>query len=398
MKIARRWLIVLLGFATGCPQADDAGAPGDPPPFTMAEVRIVPLVEAEQLYAVRSVTLDADLQVAWLVTANEPHVHRVDLARARITSFGTDGGGPNELRYPIFARFDAPAHAVDVLDAGGRAIVRFSEDGAFLSRTPTPPLGLELVRGDIEAVSYGRPFRVRSRGDSLVWAQYPAGLNHTSEFPFGRIARLVPNAAQPEVLLDFGTDLSPAPKGILNDPFRAIPLWDLCPSGELAVLDPVGLVVTWRWPGLPVHDSLRIPAEPRPTREADVRRYLMHVLALELRGEVGGAPAMAELEKAVAGLMQNDAAEHFGAVLPAFTDLLCASDGTVWLRDFDTTADPRGFGRIWRAYRPAGPFGRYVLPPSFFPTHIDDGQMFGLVVDSLGLEVPATLVFGGLVP
>ena len=71
-------------------------------------------------------------------------------------------------------------------------------------------------------------------------------------------------------------------------------------------------------------------------------------------------------------------------LLPGYSGVLAAGDGTVWAGLY--SPDPVA-ATVWHVYAPAGEWlGGVRMPPGFTPHAIRDGRVAGVWRDSLGVE------------
>ena len=116
---------------------------------------------------------------------------------------------------------------------------------------------------------------------------------------------------------------SPAPG------LASVPLWDGCPDGRLAVLDPVALTLHLFGPGEGEAETIQLPWQPASLRRIDKFSYIRFQVAAEARGDGADAAAIdGAAESTFAG-----AEDFFPAEAPAGVDLKCAP-GRVWIQEF----------------------------------------------------------------
>lgn len=340
------------------------------------------------LWDVRDV-LEAD-GVYWVLKASPPFLHVFDERGREVANFGTAGEGPGELRYPRALWPGDAGGAVTVWDAGSRSALTFSTDGRLLSSQGMPRLG--GMRADIETVTFGHPFRLFRESGATVLGQFDSGVNRGSDLWNGRLVRVDDNGSDEprtpvgDIVVDFAEDLagaagrtSPQAPGLVP-----VPLWDGCPDGRIAVLDPIALSLHLLGPGAGEAEAIRLPWEPATLRTTDKFSYLRFQIEAEARGE--GADA-ATIDR-VAESAFSQAEDYFPTEAPAGVDLKCAP-GHVWIQEFDGDSHPLGYGPRWHTVRLDGTeprFARVSFPPGFQPVRVSNSGMLGVVTDSVSLQ------------
>ena len=340
------------------------------------------------LWDVRDV-LEVD-GVFWVLKASPPFVHGFDESGDQVAVFGSVGEGPGEMRFPRALWPGNPAGTVTVWDAGSRTALTFSVDGTMMSSQPAP--GLPGMRADIETVTFGDPFRRFREAGTTVVARFDAGVNHGSDLWGGTLVRVHDgdpgdqDALGEELLVDFARDLrggaerpSPESPGLVP-----VPLWDGCPDGRVAVLDPIAPALHLFRAGESDAEAIPLPWTPAALRTVDKYAWLRSQIEAEARGEGMDAAAIDQVAEAAF----EYAEELFPDDAPAGVDLLCAPD-RVWIQQFHGDSHPLGYGPHWRTVSLDGPaprFGRVALPPGFQPVRFAGSGMLGVVTDSLSLQ------------
>lgn len=261
--------------------------------------------------------------------------------------------------------------------------VEFDAAGNFVSSTPAAITG-ESVRADIRSVTFGDPFRV-VEDDTGIWAAaYPGGISRADDFWGGRIVRHAPGDAEPAVVVDFAVDLPGAASRVPDTGLAPVPLWDGCPDGVVAVLDPVDASLHLYRPGGTKDRRITLPWTGRPLSHGERLGYVRAMMHNEMQG---ANVADAEIERAAADVLAR-AGDHLAAEAPAGIDLRC-SPGRIWIQEFDGSSHPLGYGRTWMtvALDDAAPrFQRVVFPDGFTPYRLTDSVAIGVVTDSVELQ------------
>ncbi len=194
-----------------------------------------------------------------------------------------------------------------------------------------------------------------------------------------------------EVLVDFRNDLPGSADGASDQApgLVPVPLWDGCPDGRIAVLDPIALTLHLFGSGEDESEAIRLPWEPATLQGREKLAYIRFQVEAEGRGE--GADA-ATIDR-VAESAFAQAEDLFPQDAPAGVDLRCAP-GRVWIQDFDGDSHPLGYGRHWRTVSLDGSsprFARVVLPPGFQPLRVSAHEMLGVVTDHVSMQRLARL-------
>lgn len=331
------------------------------------------------LWGVRDV-VDHDGTI-WALTTAAPYVHGFELTGGLSARFGAKGEGPGQLRFPSSVWPGPQPGSVTVWDPGSLAALTFSAHGHFLSSSQTPTLG--VVRSDIATVTFGHPFRAFRVPRALVVARYDSGVSHGGDLWNGRLILVSDDAEELGTIIDFARDL-PGASHRSTALLAPVPLWDGCPDGRIAVLDPIArqLLLVSRTGRL--LNAIPLPWETSTLSQESRLAYLVS----RIRAEVGDRD-VAESEildhaAQTARTMQG----LFAVEEPLAVDLKC-SPGQVWIQEFDPDGHPLGYGRVWRTValnREVGAFSRVRFPADFSPHRISDSQAVGVVVDSVGFQ------------
>ncbi len=326
----------------------------------------------------------------WALTGSAPFVHGFAPGGARVAAFGTAGEGPGEFRYPHGLWPGDSEGTLTVWDAGRSTALTVSSSGKLLASRPFSDPG--VIRSDIRTVTFGDPFRVFKRHDAVVLGRYDSGVSSGDDLWRGKLVRAAGNGrAAEEVIVDFARDFPGAARRPgMPSVLAPVPLWDGCPDGEVAVLDPIERTLYLLAPGQSdPPDAIPLPWKPEELQRVEKFRYLRHQIAAELRGQdVPGS----EIDR-IAKSVLVDAEAMFPGEAPIGVDLRCSRD-RVWIQEFDGDSHPLGYGPRWRTVSRGvtGPrFGQVAFPAGFMPYRITDTRAVGVVTDDLSLQRLATV-------
>ncbi len=348
--------------------------------------------EGQKLWDVRDI-LESDGGI-WVLTAEAPYLRGYDRYGRMLGEFGANGKGPGELTNP-WALTDAPtAGDVVVWDFGTRSLLTFDQKGDFMASSPAPFAVEGFVRADIRGVSFGDPFRVVVEGAGHILAAYPGGISGAGGFWNGRVLRVEDGRAEPRVLVDFARDLAGAADHVSAIGPAPVPLWDRCPDGRVAVLDPVDrslLLYAPEHSGEPVR--IQLPWTGRPFSREEYLAYLRAAILLEFKQD---GISDAEVDRAAEGLLAQ-VGEHLPAETPLGIDVRCSA-GRVWIQEFDGSHHALGYGRLWRSVsltsRSPG-FQRIVFPDGFGAMRFSDSLAIGVFTYADKLQRVAIVRLGG---
>lgn len=342
----------------------------------------------DRLHNVRDLAVARDGHV-WAVGGLEPFLHRYSPDGSLVESTGRAGGGPGELRYPQGLSIDGAGH-LEVWDQGRRQLLYFTGAGEYAGRYATLELGTAPVLADLELLSYGRGRILRPWGDGYLLQEPTDQVSSTRGVSQSVLLVLAETGEVVDTLVDF-RDLSAPAHDVLAGAreFVPIPLWTVCPSGHAAVLDPYRSRLIWFADGSSESrtDSIDIPV--RPVTDEDIRRWLVHSLELETTQQ-GIRMDSAQQAQLLTRILESGRG-RFGTSTPPAVAMLCDSEDRLWLQQFGTGDDPRGFGREWIVFRSGRTEARYRFPPRFQPFIIRDGRALGVSRDLLDVESVASV-------
>ena len=371
-------LLVIGALTTG------SCAPGSPDNSSTVEIAPSAMTTFEQgdaLWGVRDIIESGE--VIWALTEAPPFLRAYDRSGRMLADLGTSGEGPGELRNPWTLSAATPAGSVIVWDHGSRSRSVFDAVGNFATSIPAP-IASAGIRADIRSVTFGDPLRVAEDGTGLWVASYPGGVSLADDFWNGRILRITNGEAEPRPLVDFAADLRGAASRVPAMGLAPVPLWDGCPDGSVAVLDPVDRSLHLYAPN--ESDNRRIPL-PWIGRPFSDEERLAYVRAM-IRAETAGTDISdAEIEQASEGVLAR-AADQFPAEAPIGIDLRC-SPGQVWIQEFDGSSHHLGYGGAWRVVSLNDRTPRFrtaIFPDGFIPYRITGSAAIGVVTDSVDLQ------------
>jgi len=191
------------------------------------------------LWEVRDV-LDIDGTI-WALTAAAPFVHAFSPSGKLTSRFGRSGEGPGDFLFPYAVWPGQPNGGLTVWDQGFSAALTFSSRGNLLSSLRAPFLG--AIRDDIATVTFGHPFRAVRVPGGFAAARYDSGVNHPNDLWNGGLLLVPDDGDDPQMLIDFALELPGASMRSLASLLVPVPLWDGCPDGRIAVLDPIARIL-----------------------------------------------------------------------------------------------------------------------------------------------------------
>ena len=373
----------------------------DPGPPDSSTVEIDPAAltvfdEGEQLWGVRDVVRSGD--AIWALTETEPFLRAYSPSGRLLAEFGSLGEGPGELRNPRAVSAAASDDGVVVWDLASGSRPVFTTEGALVSSAPVPNVRMR-ARMDIESVTFGDPFRLAEGDGGTLVVDYGTGPNLPDDMWSGTIVRVAADGSEPAALVDFDVDLEGAESRTTTLMGLApVPLWDRCPDGGIAVLDPVAAHVRLFGPDGTSdvssdgssREPIPLPWTPRALLQEELLGYIRARMQAETREQDVSA---AEIERAAAEAVAN-AGDMLPSETPLAVDLLCAGD-RVWVQEFDGLAHPMGYGRAWWSVfvdagadhsGSAGRVDRVIFPDRFAPYQITDSMAIGIVTDAMDLQ------------
>lgn len=379
-------LILTIPLALAGSSCDRPGADLDLPIIPIGPLSLSVVAAAEDpLWEVRDVL--AHDGTIWALTASAPYVHGFAPSGELTSRFGNSGEGPGEFRFPSAVWPGEAPGSLTVWDSGSFSALTFSGVGALLSSRRAPALG--AIRSDIASVTFGDPFRAVRVPGGLVTVRYDSGVNHGTDLWNGRLVRIPDDGSDPRALIDFATELPGAPMRPAGSLLAPVPLWDGCPDGRIAVLDPVARTLFMLDPDGDRREAVVLPWHPS-SLDGNAR---IEYMTARVRSEVvDGSLSEAEIVRYATEAARN-AIELFAVDEPLGVDLKCAP-GRVWIQEFEGTSHPLGYGPSWLTVNfddEIATFWRVVFPPDFDPHRITETHAIGVLLDSVGLQRVATV-------
>lgn len=328
--------------------------------------------------------LDLDGTI-WALTASAPFVHGFGPRGELTAGFGGSGEGPGEFRFPYALWPGEPDGALTVWDRGGFAALTFSSSGNLLSSLESPVLG--AIRADIATVTFGSPFRAVRVPAGIVATRYDAGVNHPNDLWNGGLLLVPDDGGGPRELINFGLELPGALMRSTAALLVPVPLWDGCPDGRIAVLDPIARILFLLDSAADRPDEREATALPWRSPGLDSSDRVAYMIA-RIRAEIGDADLTEPEILSAARKAADNAETAFAREAPIGVDLKCAPS-MVWIQEFDRVAHPLGYGPSWRTVSfDRGPvtFSRVVFPPGFAPHRISESSALGVVGDPEGYQ------------
>lgn len=378
-------LILTIPLALAASSCDRPGTV-DLPIIPIGPLSLTVVAPAEDpLWEVRDVL--AHDGTIWALTASAPYVHGFAPSGELTTRFGITGDGPGEFRFPSAVWPGKSPGSLTVWDSGSYSALTFSGYGALLSFRHAPSLG--AIRSDIASVTFGDPFRATRVPGGLVAAHYPSGVNHGTDLWNGRLVRIPDDGGAARLLFDFAMEL---PGAALRPPrslLAPVPLWDGCPDGRIAVLDPVARTLFMLDPDGDVGEAITLSWHADLLDDNERIAYMTALVRSEVED---GSVSEAEIVRYATDAARN-AVEMFAEEEPFGVDLKCAPR-RVWIREFEGSGHALGYGPLWRTVNfdeEVPTFSRIVFPPHFSPYRINETHAFGVLLDSVGLQRVATV-------
>lgn len=371
-----------------CAVAGSCGGGQRPSEAAAVEARDIKVYPGDGvLHEVRGLISDGEGGV-WALSGTEPFVYRYGSDGTLQAQFGRKGRGPGELLNPwALVPTGDPAAPIRIWDVANRRITTYSRSGEPVASRAVE-LSVGMVRGDIRHVTYGDAYKVRPFGGGLLVQDQPGGISNPVDLMRGRLLAADGDGRVRSTLMDFAQQLRPHASSMAGA--RAlvpVPLWAVCPGGELAVLDPFERAVTW-------FDAAgrRLGANPVPVARADVTgdditKYMVHVLGLEVRGSDVPPAQVEQMARQIASSERG----QFGRTAPPAVDLLCTEGRTLWLNQFSTADNPIGYGREWVIVQDGAVQRRVRFPAGFRPLEIDGGTALGVFTDGNDVQSVAAV-------
>lgn len=321
----------------------------------------------------------------WALTSTEPFLH-VFRGGVRVGAFGRSGDGPTEMRGPKALLVGSDTADVTVWDPRSEKYLTYPSIPTPEAR-PTvrgaPRLG-GLIRSDIERVTFGDPYHMVSVIGYTVATSYRDGVMAGGDLWRGHLHRFSGIDDSGEPWIDLGQLPGAADVTARDAVLGPVPLWDGCPDGRIALLDPIAKMVYLISSDWEDRDSIPVAWESRPLRRSERIGYLV----AQFRNEIGDTERSDEEIASEVANLEAEARQMFSVEAPLGVDLKCGVD-LVWVQEFDGDSDALGFGPIWRTVTINGrqpSSSRVAFPAGFTPHRILGSEILGVMTDSLGLQ------------
>lgn len=238
------------------------------------------------------------------------------------------------------------------------------------------------------ALSHGDPYRILRSSDGFVVASYASGLMRASDFGRGLLVRV----DSAHVVLNRIVALADESDSGATDDRRdlvAVPLWAGCDDSTVAVFFPTTRRLLWHSLHGQLRNEVAVASIPRrPLTDGDVEAYLLERARSELGPGTRDPATVPEVQRLIrAAIAQRD--ELFPAERPAAVRMLCDAQRAVWLQMFGSDG-ALGYGPEWLVVHPDGQEQRVRVPEGYQPLLVARTRLYGVVVDSLGVQRPAT--------
>lgn len=370
-------LVIPLAVAVSCRDSASSDGISSVAAIPTVVTDLIPFAANDALRQVRDMTVDDQSRV-WVLTGIEPFVHVYASDGRLLGSYGRVGDGPREMRNP-FAMVSAE-DGVDVWDIGRMRMLRVSSEGEVVQADEFLPPHRGVTRGDLEDITYYRPFQLRTLGGRYVLASYRGNLSGSKDLLHAAIVA-GDGKGHFDTLVDLEDEFNKEAISQRAEQLLALPLWTTC-RGTLVVFDAESREV------IAIngerHEALAaLPEGAQPLTDTHIKRYLWHVMGLEI-----GGPSTAEdtlrLTHA-ANEITSSARYLFPQHVPPAVSFKCGSNGELWLQQFDTSDNPLGFGRRWWRLGGVRP-SRVTFPTGFQPFVFLDSLAIGVSKDELDVE------------
>lgn len=322
----------------------------------------------------------------WVLSRSAPFLRRYSERGQLLGSSVLMGDGPDEVRLPnwIVAPPEAtPAAQTAYLVHRMRELAPLDSTGQVRGRKIAfrPGGGDAIMK--VYALSYGQPRLIRAATHSRLLVQQQRRVMVQSTADVGDALLLVVDTSG--VVTDTIADLSsltPPLAGPRVTTFVPVPLWAVCHSELVAVFSPVTLEVSWRSTAGRIKWRVTADLATRRVSGSDRSRYARAALAEEARRPGGRLDQLMSMLATVIVQMEPS----FSKTTPPAVSLLCDVDGTAWLQGFDTSDDPRGYGRLWYGISPAGRSSQASMPRGFQPIAVREHRFVGWLTDEDGVQ------------
>ena len=153
-----------------------------------------------------------------------------------------------------------------------------------------------------------------------------------------------------------------------------VPLWDVCDDATLVLLDPDNRTISWITDGALEHTA-PLPFPVRELTETERLSYIVEMVRLEAGEDALMDPMMqADMEQ-----MAAPGSGMFPKMAPPASGLVCLSDRSALIREFDATTHPMGHSDMWTWMGPDGAIlDRLSIPNTFEPMVAQFRELWGV--------------------
>ena len=361
--------------ATGCAESPGRDAPG---PFTTSEVATLPPLD--EVSTIRDFAR-TESGAIWMVNSVAPFIVRQGDHGRLESSFGTNGGGPNELGFAPAVVLSASDTSITILDRGRRSMRTFHEDGWELHSVDVPDLGTE-VPTDLGESLFGSPFKtVWLEGEgTVITSDYPTARAPGTAHLWNRRLVSIDDTGGLGELFDFREERDRLASRLAGAAILApAPLWAVCPGGSLIVYLPFDEEVTW------VETGAKVDV---PTATGPLSRSELEVTVIGRLLRRSDAARMSEEEaRSMLPEVMRQLEPELSTASPAYTEMVCDGSGRIWLQRFSVEDDWMGRAALADIIDPEhGDQQDVDLPPGFRLVTARGDTVFGVIRDEHDVE------------
>ena len=379
----------LLLMATACARPDEEQIESGPVSLAADAVQI--LGTSPSIAVVRDLDVTGDGSV-WLLNSVEPLFIGFRSGGVALPEHGTEGGGPEEYRFPLGFVERGYEDQSWVVDFGRHSLIRVSAPDSGWMEVPLPRDSLPpgSLMGGMDILS---PSLRTGRLGSEIIVPRTTGSMDAGVVAF-RMATLQadlmafePASGSTRLVVSLGE--------VLGDPLSGFVatdggfplwyrLWTVCGDGirvydrnrdEVRGFDLEGREV----------EAISLPES---FREATATQFGKAVFALrqaEVTGAVGprlSAEDSARVLREIVGGVQGSPRE-LAAYLPRYVDMRCSPDGTLWMHPLDLDAGGLKGGRRWLRMVPGQQWQGVDFPPAFDAYRFTADRIWGVQRDEV---------------
>jgi hypothetical protein len=357
---------------------------------TIDAASITTLQADAALQSVQDVALDDSGQFWVLQRDNSPHVFLYSAEGQLLDLFGTTGPARVQFALPFWlVRTRGEGEAMSVWDVGNHKLMVYGPTGRLEEAFMVDRSTRDVYR-PIDTESYGRPLNMQRFGDGFLLLDHVEGLYRTIDYLRSQLIVLNRFGQKVDTLIDFKRHYANEIEALeLAELLVPIPLWTTCESGEMVLFDPFASRLHWYNPDGTEQPSDTVPLRQRELERGDVDRYLFHAFEQRWRRQTTRDLDTAVIERSIEDFWLNRFLE-VSPTEPFATDIMCGADRQVWLREFLTEDDPRGYANSWLIHEPQqSELVKVEFPPSFRPLRVSGGKILGVSTNPQGIQTGA---------